>query len=120
MSAVNCTACKYSYLVAADPLDYNSPWICLDCNHQVDNKVVVVPTYIIASFVVSFVVVVIISSVSSDTKRPLHIRFSVFFSVATKLHSSYFRGATEIRELTVILDTNAFINTYTQKDERTK
>ncbi|XP_023348143.1 protein msta isoform X2 [Eurytemora carolleeae] len=40
VSGVNCDACKYSYLLPTQPLQYNSDWSCLDCNHTLPGQVI--------------------------------------------------------------------------------
>ena len=37
VSGVNCTKCKYGYLLPRHPLDYNSVWDCSDCDNKTDN-----------------------------------------------------------------------------------
>jgi len=38
VSGVNCENCKYSYLLPVQPLDHNSMWRCISCNHTDTNE----------------------------------------------------------------------------------
>ena len=40
VSGVNCSKCKYGYLLPRHPLDYNSVWDCSDCDNKVDNETI--------------------------------------------------------------------------------
>jgi len=40
VSGVNCTTCKYGYLLPRQPLDYNSVWDCTDCDNSQANELI--------------------------------------------------------------------------------
>ena len=40
VSGVNCTSCKYGYLLPQAPLDYNSSWSCTNCDNICDNDLI--------------------------------------------------------------------------------